>query len=151
MKKFIFFGIFLIAIIIFSAMSIFILNKISVPLDIEENEIKNFEDCLNRGFDVILSSPPKCMSKDGTIFVKDVEEEKEIPSEEKPIKEPEKKCIITGCSSHICSEFDIITTCEFLPEYDCYKDAICKTLDDGECGWVMTKELKECIDQLKKD
>lgn len=54
-------------------------------------------------------------------------------------------CKITGCSGQICSSEDVITTCEFLPEYGCYRDATCERQSDGQCGWTMTDSLRDCL------
>jgi hypothetical protein len=55
-------------------------------------------------------------------------------------------CVITGCSSHICSEEETFSTCEFLDHYACYKNAICERQVNGLCGWTQTPELLECIE-----
>ena len=64
------------------------------------------------------------------------------------LKKREKdKCVITGCSSQICSGSEVITSCQYFKEYACYKSAICKEQDNGECGWEVTKELAVCLEQ----
>ena len=59
--------------------------------------------------------------------------------------QPLKGCIVTGCSGQICSDEEVITTCEFLPEYSCYKTARCERQSDGQCCWTETAELKSCL------
>ena len=59
----------------------------------------------------------------------------------------DKECKPTGCSSQICSDTEITTTCEFLEVYSCYQTATCKRQNDGECGWTMTPELKSCVQE----
>lgn len=54
-------------------------------------------------------------------------------------------CKITGCSGQICAEEEVITTCEFLPEYACYKTARCERQSDGKCDWTPTEELVACL------
>ena len=54
-------------------------------------------------------------------------------------------CVITGCSSQICSDSEGITTCEYSPRYGCYKTAICERQENGECGWTETDELIQCL------
>lgn len=54
-------------------------------------------------------------------------------------------CMIVGCSSQICSDEDVITTCEFRPEYACYQGAECKRQVNGECGWTQTPQLTACL------
>lgn len=55
-------------------------------------------------------------------------------------------CMITGCSSHICSDQDQVTDCAFREEYACYQSALCERQSDGNCGWTMTDELKACLE-----
>jgi hypothetical protein len=57
----------------------------------------------------------------------------------------DKKCIITGCSSQICSDEEITTTCEYKEIYSCYETANCEVQKDGECGWTMDNDLSECL------
>lgn len=57
-------------------------------------------------------------------------------------------CVVTGCSNHLCvdsSVGDIITTCEFLDEYVCYKLTICERQEDGNCGWTENEEFAACM------
>jgi hypothetical protein len=56
-----------------------------------------------------------------------------------------KPCIRTGCSSQVCSDQTVITTCEFRPEYACYQKAACERQADGNCGFTKTAELTECL------
>ena len=60
-----------------------------------------------------------------------------------------KECRATGCSGQICADETTISTCEFKPEYTCYKKAKCEKQADGECGWTETEELKSCIEEAK--
>lgn len=55
-------------------------------------------------------------------------------------------CYVGGCSSQVCSDDpDVVTTCEWLPEYACYQDATCARQPDGACGWTPTPELLACL------
>jgi hypothetical protein len=56
-----------------------------------------------------------------------------------------KACRVTGCSREICSDHDEITPCIWKPEYSCYKKVFCELQPDGDCGWMMTPELKACL------
>lgn len=56
-----------------------------------------------------------------------------------------KPCFKTGCSSQVCSDEAVVTTCEFRPEYACYQKAECKRQADGNCGFTKTRELTECL------
>jgi len=53
-------------------------------------------------------------------------------------------CVVTGCSGQICSDEEVVTTCEFKEEYACFKEAICEKQDSGECGWTETEEYNQC-------
>lgn len=55
------------------------------------------------------------------------------------------ECRATGCSGTVCSAEDVVTTCEYRPEYACYQDATCARQADGQCGWTMTAELEACL------
>lgn len=57
-------------------------------------------------------------------------------------------CRVTGCSSQVCSDQDVITDCLYKEEYICYQKAKCERQSDGRCGWTETKELKMCLDQF---
>lgn len=56
-----------------------------------------------------------------------------------------KPCIRTGCSAQVCSDEEVITTCEYRSEYDCYKQARCERQPNGECGFTQTPELTACL------
>ncbi|MDO8536684.1 MAG: PQQ-dependent sugar dehydrogenase, partial [bacterium] len=55
------------------------------------------------------------------------------------------ECKPTGCSGQICSDEDMITTCEYRAEYACYKGAKCEQQASGKCGWTQTQELQSCL------
>lgn len=59
------------------------------------------------------------------------------------------ECRPSGCSGQICSDTDMISTCEFLPEYACYREARCERKATGRCGWAETPELKQCIEKAR--
>jgi hypothetical protein len=56
-----------------------------------------------------------------------------------------KPCMKTGCSSQVCSDHAMITTCEWRPEYACYQKATCERQSDGNCGFTRTRELASCL------
>ena len=60
-----------------------------------------------------------------------------------------KPCIRTGCSSQICSDHDVITSCDYRPEYECYKKATCERQANGDCGFTKTKELTDCLGRVR--
>ena len=65
--------------------------------------------------------------------------------------ENETKCEIGGCSSQICAKTGKIgiDTCEWKPEYACYKNAVCDINKDDICQWIPDKTLSECLNRLK--
>jgi hypothetical protein len=56
-----------------------------------------------------------------------------------------KPCFKTGCSRQVCSDEEVITTCEYRAEYDCYKTAKCERQANGKCGFTDTPELRRCL------
>ncbi len=55
------------------------------------------------------------------------------------------ECVVTGCSSHICSDEMMMSTCEWTEAYACYQSAQCARQADGDCGWTQTPELESCL------
>ena len=56
------------------------------------------------------------------------------------------KCKVTGCSMQVCSDHDVITTCEFLPWYRCFHYTECGNYGkDGACTWKPTQGYAECL------
>jgi hypothetical protein len=62
---------------------------------------------------------------------------------------PSNNCFKTGCSGQICADENVFSACEFKAEYACYSDARCERQADGECGWIITDELRLCLNQIK--
>jgi hypothetical protein len=56
-----------------------------------------------------------------------------------------KPCFKTGCSSQVCSDEEVITTCEWRAEYECYRTARCERQSNGKCGFTDTPELRRCL------
>lgn len=57
-------------------------------------------------------------------------------------------CYVGGCSAQLCSDRrDVITTCEYLEVYDCFKTAKCERQSTGQCGWTDTPALRTCVQQ----
>jgi hypothetical protein len=54
-------------------------------------------------------------------------------------------CIKTGCSSQVCAEEEVMTTCEWRPEYECYRRARCERQANLQCGFTQTPELTTCL------
>ncbi|OGN33202.1 MAG: hypothetical protein A3F98_03985 [Candidatus Yanofskybacteria bacterium RIFCSPLOWO2_12_FULL_41_8] len=62
-----------------------------------------------------------------------------------PVSTELSQCKTTGCSGQICSDEDVVTTCEFKQEYACYQNAKCERQSDGKCGWTPSEELVACL------
>ncbi|MCK5025843.1 MAG: eight-cysteine-cluster domain-containing protein [Nanoarchaeota archaeon] len=61
-------------------------------------------------------------------------------------------CVTGGCSGTICQHKDsepVMTTCEFKPEYACYKQIECKCVSNG-CVWDKTAEFEMCVQDLRQ-
>ena len=56
-----------------------------------------------------------------------------------------KPCFKTGCSGQVCADEEVITTCEYRAEYECYKTARCERQANGKCGFTDTPELRRCL------
>lgn len=56
-------------------------------------------------------------------------------------------CVRGGCSGQLCvDEGDGgVSTCEYRPEYACYRDAICARQPSGACGWTPSPALAACL------
>lgn len=69
-----------------------------------------------------------------------------------PFSKDAKQCHIGGCSGQLCGDHpdDLVSTCEYLPEYACYTTAACEQQSDGNCGWTPSKTLSTCIDKARK-
>jgi len=63
---------------------------------------------------------------------------------------PVAACAVSGCSGQICSDKNMISDCIYLPEYACYKTAVCARQPDGKCGWTPAPALKSCIDKARQ-
>ncbi|MEM1413691.1 MAG: hypothetical protein AAGH15_02260 [Myxococcota bacterium] len=65
----------------------------------------------------------------------------------------ESDCVIGGCSSQLCADEALPSTCEWLEEYACYQapSARCERQADGQCGWTPTSELEACLAEARSD
>ncbi len=60
-------------------------------------------------------------------------------------------CKVGGCSGQLCvpvSQKERVTTCEFLPEYECYRDIDCGCID-GKCDWKVDAGFAACLDKAR--
>ena len=56
-------------------------------------------------------------------------------------------CLKSGCSGTVCVEpgKEVVTTCEYKPEYGCYKEGVCERQGDGSCAWTQSPSLTACL------
>ena len=63
-------------------------------------------------------------------------------------------CAVAGCSSQLCvpaeGAEDIVTTCEFLPEYECLSLTTCGCIE-GTCQWRQTQDYSACLNNGNHD
>jgi hypothetical protein len=60
-------------------------------------------------------------------------------------------CSVGGCSGQLCvgPGDPGISTCEWRPEYACYRTASCMVQASGRCGWTQSDELRRCIEEAR--
>ncbi|OGY59317.1 MAG: hypothetical protein A3F24_00190 [Candidatus Colwellbacteria bacterium RIFCSPHIGHO2_12_FULL_44_17] len=85
--------------------------------------------------------------KDNPSGLPEYDKQLEVPIRFKP--DITKACVPTGCSGQVCSDTKVFTTCEYKPEYACYKNAICERQADGVCGWTENPMFTSCIQKNK--
>ena len=61
-----------------------------------------------------------------------------------------KPCVKTGCSKEICAEEEMMSTCEYKAEYECYKKATCERQADGNCGFTKKPQLTSCVARARR-
>lgn len=56
-------------------------------------------------------------------------------------------CKRGGCSGELCGEPDdeLVSGCEFRPEYACYQKATCERQPSSKCGFTPSAELAACL------
>jgi hypothetical protein len=57
------------------------------------------------------------------------------------------QCYVGGCSQQLCTDQpNMASTCEFRPEYACYKTARCERQASGQCGWTLDAAAVACLE-----
>ena len=82
--------------------------------------------------------------------VEDTSTDKEVPATEAECQ-TNNDCVKGGCSGTICQSKDtepIMTTCEWLPGYACYKGINCACIN-GKCQWEKTEGFDKCVEKAK--
>ncbi|MGB0592120.1 MAG: hypothetical protein ACPGU1_20750 [Myxococcota bacterium] len=59
---------------------------------------------------------------------------------------PPVECVVSGCNSEICAPFEMMSTCQALPEYACLSLTTCGASADGLCGWDMNDAYLACLE-----
>lgn len=60
------------------------------------------------------------------------------------------ECYVGGCSGQICSDEEgVVSTCEWIEAYACYRSAKCERQSDGKCGWTATAQLQACLNNAQ--
>ncbi len=62
------------------------------------------------------------------------------------------ECEVGGCSGQVCAKGGsrTITTCEYRPEYACYKLTECACVEN-KCSWVEKQEFVRCLNEKSKE
>lgn len=109
-----------------------------------QGEVEFSESTTKKGTLIISNANPSGLSKH--------HREVRVPIQFTRVREPDsrKPCVVTGCSRHLCADADMMTTCEFLPEYACYQKATCERQKDDTCGWTENETLGSCVQKARK-
>ncbi len=129
-------------------------NKIFTQI-IHSGSVNSFKECVTAGYPVMQLNPRQCRVPGIEKVFEEVINAPITPIMPTtpiiPTTPPvvsENTCVIGGCSDQICqdaSEEPAMTTCEFRPEYACYRSAKCERQTSGKCGWTETPILTSCL------
>lgn len=92
----------------------------------------------------------KCVENQCKQLVK--EDKVKAPQDTKTECTKDSECEVGGCSGQVCAKGGkrIITTCEYRPEYACYKLTECGC-DKGKCSWLEKQEFVRCLNEKSKE
>jgi eight-cysteine-cluster-containing protein len=62
--------------------------------------------------------------------------------------ETDADCFHTGCNGAICASENIVTSCEWRPEFACYVLLPCGC-QDGVCGGVANGDTEICLEEVR--
>ncbi len=111
--------------------------------------ISTFEECKRAGYPIMESSPEQCATPDGRTFTNDAQTVSHMPPPQTGVVS--NGCAVSGCSMQLCISAEEaangggVSTCEFRPEYACYREATCEIQASGKCGWTESDSLKQCL------
>lgn len=65
-------------------------------------------------------------------------------------------CHTTGCSGQFCQptndlQIEVVTTCEYKPEYSCLVYTTCELQADGQCGFTENDAYLDCLKKYSTD
>ncbi|RJR13663.1 hypothetical protein C4585_01675 [Candidatus Parcubacteria bacterium] len=133
-----------VAVLLIATGILFTFNSIQTT-DTTVVTVTSFEECVAAGNPVMESYPRQCRSADGQLFVEEVPPQ----TSDDGFGLQANGCAVAGCSGTLCVSADeagdIVTTCEYRPEYACYKEASCEPQANGQCGWTDTPQLRACL------
>ena len=71
-----------------------------------DREIRSYEECIEAGFPMMKSMPPKCSSGDGRVFTRGIAVPHQVPSiqEKDPIRPSDKRVCQNRCGNGRCEE-----------------------------------------------
>lgn len=123
----------------------FVLNNF-VPYEDGQDKID-----WNEGSTSTVDDVPRDRDNDSSGEQETKEDGSPPAKQDQPDKTPRAKdgCVITGCSSQVCADEEVITDCLYKEEYICYQKATCERQDDDQCGWTITKDIQACFKQFQ--
>jgi len=62
--------------------------------------------------------------------------------------EPPLECVVSGCNAEICAPFEMMSTCDALPEYACLSLTTCGANAEGQCGWDPNEAYLACLAEV---
>jgi len=105
-----------------------------------------FAECVEMGGLLMESYPEQCRLGDLTFVNPDQKVPPILEGDSPETDAPETSaCRPSGCSGQVCTDEEVVTTCEFRPEYACYRTAVCERQPSGQCGWTPTPALTACL------
>lgn len=116
------------------------LDNVELPLECKSDDFL-YDDVT---WDICTEKKLKDNTQHGCLCSKESGTEKECTTDD--------DCVIGGCSGTICQSKNaepIFTTCEYLPEYGCYKEIKCGCID-GKCQWDKTEQFDNCVEEARK-
>jgi eight-cysteine-cluster-containing protein len=127
-----------------------VLMKISsVAGQYRGSSITSYEECVAAGNPVMESYPTQCRTPDGRTFVNPAQVE---PPPQQSQQYVQNGCAIGGCSGEICGEAseadNLVSTCIYKEEFQCYKSARCERQTTGKCGWTLSADTVVCLESL---